>query len=637
MFFLNKNYQLMVILSMVTFVGVIYVTFVIFNLKKSLYNSLNKFVKTFGEEKQNIINTFKLPIIMIKKSGEIIWYNLVFRKNILKDNDIFGENIDVIIKDFNMDLIFNNIMKKVSYKNKVYEIYPSILKSPQDEKDNTFIIYFIDITQLDILEKKYEMNRPVVSIINIDNYEDVVTNNSSEVKNKILNNIETIINNYFASNGKGIVKKVEKDLFIAIQESKYISEMIVEKFSILDKIRGISQDPKGSVTLSIGVGYDSGEICESEQFAKQALDMALGRGGDQVVIKRKDNFDFFGGISTGTVKNTKVKARIVATSLIELIEDSENVIIMGHKFADLDCLGAAIGMAKGVKLINKDKEVHIVINKEKNLASALLDKVLPSYKYDIFISPNEAGDYIMKQTLLIIVDTHIKNFLESIEVYQSCRQVVIIDHHRKVVEHINDAVIFYHEPSLSSASEMVTELLPYFNSKKSISKIEANALLSGIMLDTRNFVIKTGVRTFEAAAYLKRLGADTIEVRKLFSSSMDAYQKKTRLVSSSDIYKRYAISYEASSSEDLRVIAAQAADELLTINDVDASFIIYKYEDKVIISARSMGSINVQIIMEYMGGGGHFTMAGAQIKNSSIEVVKKQLIESIDRYENSII
>lgn len=629
---LTKNYYVAVVQTAFMLACMIYNFINMILWKKYMFRSINKFLEDLGDTKQNLINSLKLPIIMVDGDGEVIWYNSVFRANVLLNADIFGKNIKVVIENFEANMLNDEAKVTTKYKNKIYDVYTSLSKNKSEQDKKTYIMFFIDATRRKELEIQVYENQPVVIMVSIDNYEDILNNVRASEKNKIINDVEVIINDYFGSGNNGIVRKLEKDLFIVVQERKYVLSMIENKFNILNKVRDISENVTTPITLSIGVGLDSFNINESERFAKQSLDMALGRGGDQVAIKRNDNFEFFGGLSSGQVNSVKVKTRIVATSLVELINESDNVVIMGHRFADLDCFGAAIGMAKGVKLINDEKDVYIIIDKEKNLAESLYESIKGTYLDEILISPSEIGDYINKNTLLIILDTHIKSFLESLEAYQSCKQVIVIDHHRKVVDHISDAVIFYHEPSASSTCEMVTELLQYFSNRETISSLEANALLSGIMLDTRNFVLKTGVRTFEAAAYLKKHGASTVEVKKMFSSSMEAYQKKTKLVSMAQIYKKCAITVAESKNEDLRVIAAQAANELLTINDVDASFVLYEYDNKIMVSARSMGAVNVQVIMEYLGGGGHLSMAGAQFSGSTLKNVTQDIKRSIDKY-----
>ena len=382
--------------------------------------------------------------------------------------------------------------------------------------------------------------------------------------------------------------------------------------------------------MSIGIGRGESTLAQSEVSARQALDMALGRGGDQAVVKNKTLYEFYGGVSKGVEKRTKVKTRMVANALSELIANSDRVLVMGHKFGDLDCVGAAVGMAYAIRSIGKKADV--VIDRNKNLANILVDMVEQQGNEDLFIDPQEAIFRITPNTLLIVCDTHTENLLESEEVYRKCKTVAVIDHHRKMVNHIENAVIFYHEPYASSASEMVAELVQYMGDNCRINSVVAQALLSGIMLDTRNFVLKTGVRTFEAAAYLKRIGADTVIVRKLFASTMDSYQRKSRIVAAAQIYKGCAVAESEYSGEDMRIVAPQAADELLGIDNVDASFVLYETDGVVNISARSMGAINVQIIMEKLGGGGHHTMAGAQIKGIESEKVRQMLLESIDRY-----
>jgi len=384
-------------------------------------------------------------------------------------------------------------------------------------------------------------------------------------------------------------------------------------------------------TLSIGLSGHSGSLHEAEQAAKQALDMCLGRGGDQAAVKTKNGYEFYGGVSKAVEKRTKIKTRIIANALSELIESSSNVILMGHRFADLDCLGSAVGMLKAAR--GMGRSAVIAIDRERNLVAPLLEKLLESgYSAADFVSPDEAQALIGPKTLMIIVDVHIPQVLESEELYRSAPFVVVIDHHRKLVGHIGNAVIFYHEPFASSASEMVAELVQYFPKKAALSRVEAEALMAGIMLDTKNFVMRTGVRTFEAAAWLRRLGADTVEVRKLFASSIEAYQQKAALVSTADIYKGCAIASHSEPFEGIKLVAPQTADEMMAISGVSAAFVIFSYENTISISARSMGQVNVQLVMEKLGGGGHHAMAAVQIEGADICTVRDRLTEAIDSY-----
>lgn len=378
------------------------------------------------------------------------------------------------------------------------------------------------------------------------------------------------------------------------------------------------------------MGRGAEDLAESERWARQALDMALGRGGDQVAVKQKgDTYEFFGGLSKGVEKRDKVRTRVIAATLSDHIKSSDRVFIMGHKNSDLDCIGAAVGMWAAIRK-GLEKQASIVVNRNQTLAGALIDSVEESYgEEELFISPLEALQTATERSLLIVVDTHSVNFVESRELLDRVPRTVVIDHHRMMVTHIKNALIFYHEPYASSASEMVTELAQYIKSS-SIDPVDAQALLAGIMLDTKNFVLKTGVRTFEASAYLRRRGADTVAVKKLFSNTLETYKQKSQLVSGAEIYKGCAIATSSWEFEDLRIASAQAADELLSIQGVKASFVLYRTGSDVNISARSLGDVNVQVILEEFGGGGHFTMAGAQIKNMTMSDARRALIRALD-------
>ena len=434
----------------------------------------------------------------------------------------------------------------------------------------------------------------------------------------------------FMSSTNGFIKKISSNTFYAVIENRHLEEKITNKFKILDLARNIKIAGKYPLTFSIGVGQGASSLAESEKIARQCLDMALGRGGDQAVVKTDTGYRFFGGVSKGVEKMSRSKTRIIANAMEDVIHHANNIFIMGHRFGDLDSVGASCGLAGAVKLLGKN--VHIVVDRNKNLASHLIDIVESQTDRNLFITPATAVSYAEENDLLIIVDTHNKDFIESRELYDKIKQVVVVDHHRKTVNFIDNAVIFYHEPYASSASEMVTELIQYFKFDDDVKMptIHAEALLSGIMLDTKNFVMRTGVRTFEAAAFLKKLGADTVSVKLLFSNSFDAYKRKTQIVASAKLFKKCAIAAADFKSDDIRIVAPQAADELLSISDVDASFVLYKTGNTVNISARSLGALNVQVVMEELGGGGHQTMAAAQLENTTLQEAVKLLINAID-------
>lgn len=487
---------------------------------------------------------------------------------------------------------------------------------------------FTDITEFAELFSKYKRTRPSVLLLVIDNYEDVLQNFKESEKAQVAAAIETMLED-FMSQTTGVLRKLGHDKFIAVIEEQHLNNIIQSKFEILDKARNISIGEKSSIiTLSIGVGRGASTLEESETFAKQALDMCLGRGGDQAAVKTENGFRFFGGVANGVEKKSRAKSRIISNAIQELVHNSDNVYIMGHRFADLDAVGAGAGLAGAVR--QAGGEAYFVVDPIKNLAGGLIER-LHSEIPDLLITPQQAVENFSENSLLIIVDTHNAELVESRELHDMAVHKIVIDHHRKSVNFIDDAVIFYHEPYSSSASEMVTEVIQYFKNVSFLPQVYAEALLAGIMLDTKNFIMKTGVRTFEAAAYLRKNGADTVKVKGLFTNSIEAYRKKSALISTAEIFDRCAIAVSDSKSDDIRIIAPQAADELLGISGVDASFVIYKTGDVVNISARSLGVMNVQVIMERLGGGGHQTMAAAQLTDVSEQKAKEMLIEVLDQ------
>ena len=408
-----------------------------------------------------------------------------------------------------------------------------------------------------------------------------------------------------------------------------LKKNIKEKFPVLKEIRQIKLGSR-EATVSMGIGYGSKNLKDCESKARTALEMALGRGGDQVaVMKDNDAYEFFGGVSSGVEKLSKVRTRVISNTLAKAIHESDRVYIMGHRFSDLDCVGAAVGLQRVISATFK-KMSRIVLDEKTTMASVLVNYVKEERSdEEIFISPEEARN-ISPRTLLIIVDTHTPDFVESREVLEKCQRVVVIDHHRKMVNFIKNALILCIEPTASSASEMCTEIISYMGDMD-LTSLEAESLLSGIVLDTKNFVMKTGVRTFEAAAYLRKKSANTVTVKRFFADSIDTYKEKYNIVSKAEIFNGCAISESDSNAPNIRLVTSQAADELLMVSDVYASFVIFQTPDGTVsVSARSYGKINVQIIMELMGGGGHQTMAATQIKNTTKADVKRKLIEAIN-------
>lgn len=581
-----------------------------------------KLNESVGVAENEIMYYSETPAVIVDEDYAVLWCNREFSSQLIDDHEIFGTDIARAL-DLDIKELFTDRITKTEYNGKLYKV-----SSIPVEKNDTKLIYisFTDISEFAELFSKYKRTRPSVILLVIDNYEDVLQNFKESEKAQVAALTETLLEE-FMSRTTGVLRKLSHDKFIAVIEEQYLCKIINSKFEILDNARNITVgDRSNIITLSIGVGRGASTLEESESFAKQALDMCLGRGGDQAAVKTENGFKFYGGVAKGVEKKSKAKSRIISNAVQEVIHNSSEVFIMGHRFADLDAVGSGTGLAGAIRMIGE--EAYYVVDFEKNLSHSLVSSIQKEYD-DLIISPEEAEQRFSDNSLLIIVDTHNANLVESRKLYEMAGQKIVIDHHRKSVNFIDDAVIFYHEPYASSASEMVSEMIQYFKNVNLVPQVLAEALLAGITLDTKNFVMKTGVRTFEAAAYLRKCGADTIKVKGFFTSSIEDYRKRSELISDAEIIGSCAIAVARMQSDDIRIIAPQAADELLSIENVDASFVIYKTGNVTNISARSLGILNVQVIMEKLGGGGHQTMAAVQLENTSFDEAKKMLIEAI--------
>ncbi len=599
-------------------------------INKDIDSFIKNISGAIGECQNEALTNFMMPVIVTDSRREILWYNDTCQNMMLKDVDLYGRNLADIFGNEVLGEDEDQVIANITYGEREYTVYG--IKNINPDKE-VWMYYFADDTSLKHDAREYKLTRPAVLMITVDSSDDVLLNSKENERSQLLSQVEYYIEK-FAGECGGVVVKNDRERFIAIVEERYMTEIIAKRFEILDQVRGLSVGDRTGVTLSIGVGRSGSTLSECELAARQSLDMALGRGGDQAAVKTANGYDFYGGMSKGVEKRTKVKTRIVATAMMELIESSSNVIIMGHKFADLDSFGAAVGLLSVIRQMGKT--AHVAISRSSNLVSPLIHRLEQNGYEGAFVDPDYFMNKVDTKTLMIIVDTHLVHVLESSDLYRECQNVIVIDHHRRMVGHVENAVIFYHEPYASSASEMVSELIQYFGDKNRLGRLEAEALLAGVMLDTKNFTIKTGVRTFEAAAFLRRQGADTVEVKKLFSSSMRSYQDRVRLVASAEVYRRCAVVATDEPIEEIKIVAPQAADELLMITDVDASFVMYEYNKGVSVSARSLGKMNVQVVMESLGGGGHQTMAGAQLENTSIDAARALLIEAIDKnYESN--
>lgn len=569
-----------------------------------------------GEEYRSLQN-FTMPVAVIGDAGDIIWVNSTFSEKVSVNHECRGENIIKFIYPRTINQIITDSGTDITVGDKQYTVFAA--KTVYGS-----IVYFVDDTYYKEINREYTSRRPVVMVACFDNREELARDSSGSEDSRITSEVEGALIKWAQDMG-GFLKKLSGGRYLILTNEEHIHGAMEKRFQILDIIRGIKAGERRSATVSMGVGRGADSLQEAEEWARKALDMALGRGGDQVAVKQKDDtYEFFGGLSKGVEKRDKVRTRVIAATLSDHIKNSDTVLIMGHKFSDLDCVGSAIGLWSAVAKSLK-KPGYIVINKNQSLASPLISTMEASGDGRYFISPFDAMTMVTPKTLLIVLDTHSQEFVESSELLNAVSRVVIIDHHRMMVKHIENALVFYHEPYASSTAEMVTELVQYIGDG-TLSQAEAEALLSGIMLDTKNFVLKTGVRTFEAAAYLRRRGADTVEVKRMFSDTIDTYKAKYRIVSTAEILNDCAITSSDKEFPDIRITSAQAADELLSIQGVSASFVIFPTGNSVNVSARSLGEINVQLIMEALGGGGHLTMAGAQLTGVTVQQAREKLI-----------
>ncbi|MDE7105115.1 MAG: DHH family phosphoesterase, partial [Ruminococcus sp.] len=625
----NKLYGLIGIISSAVLIAVLTIVSIIYS--KNFIRHIVKMNNHLENSAAEYMNNLPAPIAVINSEKQFVWYNQEFSDKISYGSDVFGLDFEEYINLEPNSLIANGT--SLCHIND--SIYSVTCEKFEENELSFFIIYFHDQTEYMNLKKKCEESHPNVVILTIDTYDEIMQNAKESEKAQASLEIEQLIEKFMSSTD-GFVKKTSSNTFYAVIEKQHLDKKINDKFKILDMARDIKIAGKYPLTFSIGVGLGADSLSESEKIARQCLDMALGRGGDQAVIKSDNGYQFFGGVSKGVEKMSRTKTRIIANAMQDVIMNSDKVFIMGHHHGDLDSVGSSCGLAGAMKLLGK--ETRIVVDKANNLAMPLVDYVESQTDGPLFISPVEAINLADENDLLIIVDTHNENCIESSELYNKMRQVIVIDHHRKAVNFIKNAVIFHHEPYASSASEMVTEIIQYFNFSRDekLPVYHAEALLSGIMLDTKNFVMRTGVRTFEAAAFLKKLGADTVSVKLLFSNSFESYKRRTEIVSTAKIHNNCAIAIADLQSDDMRIVAPQAADEMLGITGVNASFVIYKTDSTINISARSFGAINVQVIMETLHGGGHQTMAATQLKDMTIEEAYEALINAIDQRLNEV-
>ena len=576
-----------------------------------------------------------LPMLVFSlHSEEILWGNDSFMQLSGKGEELFDMHVEAVVPQFNTHWILEDkreCPELVMWNDRIYRVFGSVSRHGEmgRSEEPLATTYWMDVTELEQMRQTLEMTQPVVAILMIDNYEELMKACPESKRSAVLAALEEKLNEW-AAPSNGLLLGYDRDRFLFVFEEKDYAGYAETRFNLLERVREVVAGEGVAATLSIGIGRDGDSFEELFKNAAMALEMALSRGGDQAVVKDRLNFDFYGGRSKATEKRTKVKSRVMANALGELIDDAKQVYVMGHKYADMDCLGAAAGICCIAR--KKGKRVQIVMDTENNAVHPVLRKLraLPEYK-DVFIGGGDAFLRVQPGTLLVVVDTNRPASVESESLLETCNRVAVIDHHRRGSSYIEKMALNYHEPYASSASELVTELLQYLVEPGDMLLEEAEALLAGLVLDTKNFTNRTGGRTFEAAAFLRRRGADTQEVQRIFQSDLQSMISRYDIIRQAQLYHEN-IAVVALEEECDRVTAAKAADELLTLKGVQASFVLYKKDDGVYISARSLGDVNVQVIVETLGGGGNSTTAGGQVADTTVGEVREKLLEKIDQY-----
>ncbi len=586
---------------------------------------------------RDVMMNFPMPVVIATiGAGRILWWNELFEDIMRTGDSVMEQRMTDFAHGFDANWLLEMDGAKgvyptpVNVGGRVYEIYGSIVSQPDGAPSTLMTLYWHDCTEDQDCRRRLEEGNPVAAVISIDNYEELVKGITDSEKSKVLSQIDQKVNEW-AGPMHGLLRKYDRDKYIFVLEEKEFSRLLEEKFSILEAMHEIASENGIGATLSIGIGRDGDSLEQKYEFAQLALEMALARGGDQAVIKNRFAFEFFGGASKEVEKRTKVKSRVMANALGQIIRDSPQVLIMGHKNSDMDALGAAVGMVCAVR--SRGKEARIVIDRAKTLAQPLIDKLDASEEYaNVLITPEMALNLADSNTLLIVVDTNRPDFAEEPELLQLVPRVAVIDHHRRAASYIERVAVNMHEPSASSASELVCELLQYMVPDKKIGRLEAECLLAGIYLDTKGFSIKAGTRTFEAAAYLRGAGADMVDVKRLFLNSFSAYMERERIISCAK-QEMNGIVIAAVDFEAGRAVAAQAADELLNIIGVQGSIVAFQTTDgSVNVSMRSMGAVNMQAIAERLGGGGSLTASGAQMKDITIGEAEQAIRDAVKDY-----
>ena len=601
--------------------------------RREIARYLENVTGTVDTATKDTMTNSPLPMIIFRpESDDIIWTNDRFLQLTGEREHLFDAKLSALIPGFDSRWLMEGKTEcptEVEYGSRRFLVFGHLVRTGGRSGGFLATTYWVDVTEFSLIRERYQATRPVAAVLLLDNYDELMKNLTENQRSALVSEIDSRLDEWVAESG-GMLRRYQRERYLFIFDEQYLAKFIENKFDILDAIHQVVNPSGINATLSIGVGKDGETYRELFQFANLSIDMALSRGGDQAVIRNKFTFEFYGGRSKETEKRTKVKSRVMANALSALVSDSSQVFIMGHRSPDNDCIGAASGVCA---LCRKNGvPVHIIKEAAPPPAQELIDRLSPLPEYqDCFLTAQEALLIADSRSLTVVVDTNRPDQVQAAELLESCNRVAVIDHHRRAATYIEGAALNYHEPYASSASEMVTELLQYIVEPNQILRSEAEALLAGIVLDTKNFTMRTGGRTFEAAAFLRRSGADTAEVKKLYQNDLADTVAKYALIQNAQLYRDH-IALAVSPQPVNRIIAAQAADELLNIMGIDTSFVVAPDGDKVNLSARSMGDTNVQVILEKLGGGGNAAAAGGQVSGQSVDEVAQALKEAIDQY-----
>ncbi|MBR6696659.1 MAG: DHH family phosphoesterase [Lachnospiraceae bacterium] len=642
MYFIALKPAMIMTAFMVVYAVIVIVLMV--HINPMILESLIDFSIGYSQVQKQILSELTIPYALLDRNGNVLWGNTRFNdlclKDKIKDKHISELFVGIDTEDMPIDNEMTQVEIKYGERDFRIELKRVDINSlinhndlfESTEQDQMLVaLYMFDETDINRYIQEIHDEGFVTALIYIDNYEEALES-IDEVRRSVLVSLVDRRVNKCISSGEGIVKKLEKDKYLAVFRYKYLEQLQQERFSVLDEVKSISIGNDMSVTISVGVGANGGSYAKNYELSRAAIELALGRGGDQVVVRDRDTINYFGGKSQQVEKNTRVKARVKAQSLKEIMDSSDKVLVMGHKIGDVDSFGSAVGICRAAKALNK--KAHIVINEITTSVRPVLEQFInnPDYDKDMLLTCEEAQNAVDVNTVLVVVDVNKPSITECPELLQMCSKVVVLDHHRQGSDTIDNAELSYIEPFASSACEMVAEILQYIQEGIKLKPLEADALYAGIVIDTNNFINKAGVRTFEAAAYLRRNGADITRVRKLLRNDMSEYKARAEAVRRAEVYKtHFAISSCPSAGlESPTIVGAQAANELLDISNIKASFVLTEYNGVIYISARSIDDVNVQLVMEKLGGGGHMNIAGAQLKECDMEQAVAIIRETID-------